>query len=84
MLQGVSGCNGAHHDCLALVLKDVAGPADLVAASQAQEHQLVSRVYGLHVLWLHGRMLPLGRHIDVSVWLLLDQKRSRSTGERGA
>jgi hypothetical protein len=58
-----------YHDCLALVLENVAGTANLVATTQAQEHQLISWVYGLDVLGLHRRMLSLGRHVCVSVWL---------------
>jgi hypothetical protein len=52
-----------HHDCLALVLDDVARPANLVAAAQGQEHQLIGRVDGLlgHGC-CHGRGLPLGSH----------------------
>ena len=53
-----------HHDCLALVLDDVAGPANLVAAAQGQEHKLIGRVDGLigYSCCCHGRGLPLGSH----------------------
>jgi hypothetical protein len=65
MLQTKHGLDYAHHYCLALVLEDVAGPTDLISASQAQKHQLISWVDGFHILRLHGRVLPLRRHFYV-------------------
>lgn len=62
-IPGVGVMMATHHDRLALVLDDVTGPADLVAAAQAEEHQLIGRID-----WLlrHGRChrgrLPLGSH----------------------
>lgn len=58
-----------HHDCLALVLEDVAGASNLVTAAQAQEHQLIGWVYGLNIFRLHCRMLSLGSHLCLSNWL---------------
>jgi hypothetical protein len=51
-----------HHDCLALVLNDVTGPANLIASTQAQEHELVGRVYRILVFWRQRGELPLGGH----------------------
>lgn len=48
-----------YHDRLSLVLDDVTRPPDLVAPSEAEEHELIRRVY-----WLfrrgrgHGRGFP--------------------------
>jgi hypothetical protein len=52
----------AHHDSLALVLEDVARAADFIAATEAEEHELVGRVYGVVILGAHGRELPFGGH----------------------
>lgn len=53
-----------YHDRLALVLNDMTRAADLVAASQTQEHELIR---GIDRLFrdrsgIQGRSLPLGRH----------------------
>jgi hypothetical protein len=57
----------AHHDSLALVLEDVAGAADFIAAAEAEEHELVGRVYGVVILGAHGRELPFGGHRSPSL-----------------
>lgn len=62
----------AHHDRLALILEDVTGAANLVAASQAQEHQLIGWIYRLYIPRLHSRMLPFGSHVCVFTRLQLD------------
>ena len=51
------------------------GPADFVAAAEAQEHQLVGRIDDLvGIRRVHGRRLPLGSH-DCGQW------RGRRRGE---
>ncbi len=58
-----AGPEAAYHDCLPLVLDDVARPADLVPAAEAEKHELVGRVDGLFRHGRgHGRSLPLGSH----------------------
>ena len=52
-----------HHDRLALVLNDMAGPTDLISASQTQEHELVGRVDRIFVDGRHGGELPFRRHL---------------------
>jgi len=51
-----------HHDCLPLVLDDMAWSADFIAATETEEHQLVGRVDRL--LWGGGHLrgLPFGSH----------------------
>lgn len=56
----IGGRTLAYHDSLPLVLYNMARPADLVAAAQSQEHELVRGINGFVADGgAHGRCLAL-------------------------
>lgn len=75
---------GIKHDSLSLVLDDVTGAADLVAAAETEEHELVGGVDGLLGYGRgHGGGLALGRHDDDDAVGLKERMSKGSRDDQG-